>query len=109
VYTQLAIPVAVPVATTAPRLDPLVAIDQGFTPARLAYLHDLATRESQLDPETRALLLQNLQVIEAATAQIRAALDEYPDDPLLLDALDLVNRNELEILEQLAAPRANMI
>lgn len=109
VYTFVAHSPADQVAVAMPATDPLTSIEAGYSPARVAYLGDMATRESNLDPRTRELLLANLSLIEATGHQIRASLQRYPNDPLLLDALELVSSNEVEILEQLAAPRANMI
>ena len=109
VYTFMVPAPIAQIAAADPKLDALGSIDAGYTPARLTYLRDLAMRQLTVDPKTRALLIENLRVIEATGKQIRASLQRYPGDPLLLDALELVSSNELEILEQLADPRANMI
>ncbi len=87
----------------------LQAIESGYATAQLAYLRDLAARDSRLDGETRAVLQDNLRIIEAARSEIETALVEQPRDPLLLDALQSVRRTELEVLARLAGSRHTMI
>jgi hypothetical protein len=54
-----------------------------WTAADDALVQLLAERSGELDPETVALVRRNLEIIDAAIGEIRAALDENPENPEL--------------------------
>jgi len=69
-----------------------VAVEQHYE-AAIAGLQQLAeSRDASLDPETRAVLKENLAVLDRAISESRAALADEPANALaqesLLDALD---------------------
>jgi hypothetical protein len=54
-----------------------------WTAADDALVQLLAERSGELDPETITLVRRNLEIIDAAIGEIRAALDDDPENPEL--------------------------
>lgn len=77
------------------------AIEQPYQTARTSYLQALATQEQQLSAEEREVVRKNLEIINNAADEIRAALVKNPNDPLLMEALILTHNKELALLNQL--------
>jgi hypothetical protein len=58
-----------------------------FLRTRAALEQSFATDLEKLPPKTRARLLQDLEIIRSARADIRSALDSSPQDPMLNELL----------------------
>ena len=76
------------------------------SPRQPAYLlaHDqlerlLHERLQLLRPDTRAKIEANLQIIRNADEQIRRALQNDPDSPLLLELLESTQQQEIQLYE----------
>lgn len=60
------------------------------------------TRRESLDPKTIQIIEQNLQIIDRAIAESRAALAKDPKSPLLTNRLDNVLGSKVELLRTIA-------
>lgn len=60
------------------------------------------TRRESLDPKTVQIIEQNLQIIDRAIAESRAALAKDPKSPLLTNRLDNVLGSKVELLRTIA-------
>ena len=79
-------------AVSAPTEPEAIPVEQHYE-AAIAGLQQLAdSQNASLDPETRAVLKENLAVLDRAISESRAALADEPENALaqasLLDALD---------------------
>lgn len=80
--------------------------DAAYEQARAGLLDALAKRKEELSPETRAVLRDNMAVIDNAVYEINLALADDPENPGLRHMLAQTREKELTLLEQLvAAPR----
>ena len=73
--------------------------------ARLARAGDVMEEglgSSGLAPETRAVLVRNLVVIDSAIAECQRALDADPGSPVLAGLLRAAHRQRVEFLQQAA-------
>jgi hypothetical protein len=73
--------------------------------ARLARAGDVMEEglgSSSLAPETRAVLVRNLVVIDSAIAECQRALDADPGSPVLARLLRAAHRQRVEFLQQAA-------
>lgn len=85
--------------------DYISAIEQPYILARAAYLEEMVVEGSDLSPEIRAVLKENLDIIDTAISQIRSALKDNPNDGLLLDTLIQTREKEMELFRQLTTQR----
>jgi hypothetical protein len=60
------------------------------------------TRRESLDPKTVQIIEKNLQIIDSAIAESRAALAKDPKSPLLTNRLDNVLGSKVELLRTIA-------
>lgn len=60
----------------------------------------LEQRRDRLDPETLRAVEQNLAIIDQAIGEIRAALEENPDDPYLNRHLATTMKRKVDVLRQ---------
>lgn len=60
----------------------------------------LEERRERLDPETIRTVEQNLAILDQAIAEIRAALDQDPDDPYLNRHLATTMKRKVDVLRQ---------
>lgn len=60
----------------------------------------LEQRRDRLDPETLRAVEQNLAIIDQAISEIRAALEQNPDDPYLNRHLATTMKRKVDVLRQ---------
>ena len=63
-------------------------------------LEALEERRHELSPETQKILTENMRVIEEAMARIAEALDENPEDELLMKQLAGAYRQQIGLLQR---------
>ena len=63
-------------------------------------LEALEGRRHELSPETQKILTENMRVIEEAMARIAEALDENPEDELLMKQLAGAYRQQIGLLQR---------
>ena len=93
----------------APRLEqPMQALpsdfivaEAGFSAAREQLSADLEARLEALPPENRAVIERSLETIAAALEDLRGALAEEPQDPVLQHLLLNLHSQELAVLGQI--------
>lgn len=106
------------VVATAPRIAPALVSPSYVTPVARArkdvsaarvYDQEIAlldrlvhTRRESLDPKTVAIIEQNLEIIDKAITESRAALAKDPKSPLLSNQLDNVLGSKVELLRTVA-------
>lgn len=78
------------------------AAEKAYAAARRQLLMELEARPSGLSPETREVLEKNLSVIDDAVREIRAAMDEDPANPRLMQLLLATREKEVRLLDRLA-------
>jgi len=84
-------------------------IEQPYTLARAAYIDEIESEQLRLRPEMKQLLYSNLEVIDKAVSEIRAALELNPDNPLLLESLVQTREKEIKLLKQITAKQNTTI
>jgi hypothetical protein len=77
------------------------ALGSGYQAARAGLADDLERRLEALPPETRATVLENLEAIRQAVAEINAALGDDPSNVLLQHQLLAAYQDELAVLAHL--------
>jgi hypothetical protein len=77
------------------------ALGSGYQAARAGLVDDLERRLEALPPETRATVLENLETIRQAVAEINAALGDDPSSVLLQHQLLAAYQDELTVLAHL--------
>jgi hypothetical protein len=77
------------------------ALGSGYQAARAGLADDLELRLEALPPETRATVLENLETIRRAVAEINAALGDDPSNILLQHQLLAAYQDELAVLAHL--------
>jgi hypothetical protein len=90
--------------TAAPVVVAVAPVDRSEL-ARLARAGDVmedGLESSTLAPETRAILVRNLVVIDSAIAECQRALDADPGSPVLAGLLRAAHRQRVEFLQQAA-------
>lgn len=75
--------------------------ERSYQQAREGLMDALSERETQLHPETRAVLDENLEIIDGAMDQIMAAMERDPENPMLVRKLMATREKELSLLEQM--------
>jgi hypothetical protein len=88
---------SVPAYTTA-AFGPGQALGPGYDAARRDLLGTLSARIDRLPPDARRQLEKNLAEIRLASAEINAALQLSPGDPLLEELLINTYQDELAVL-----------
>jgi len=82
--------------------------DQQYQKTRAVLTAAIEDRESDLSPETLAVLEKNLAAIDTAVTEIRTAMAADPNEPLLLRLLVATQEKELNMLQRiLEAPRGS--
>lgn len=74
--------------------------DLGADRGRAEFVAHLAVSESGMAPETRALVVRNLQVIEQALGEIEAAMRRDPNDPNVRALLTRIHQQESALIDQ---------
>lgn len=78
------------------------AIEAQYAPSIESLRALLRERQDEMTPETREIVERNLDVIDAALAEIRRALMEDPSSPRLLEALSDGYERKLNLLREAA-------
>ena len=78
-------------------------MDLEYGRARVDLLRVVKERRELLKPETRAVVDQNLALIEKALANIRGALEKDPANRVLMDILRNTHRQEQDMLRRAAS------
>jgi hypothetical protein len=78
-------------------------MDRDYGRARVDLLRVVAERRDLLKPETRAVVDENLALIEKALTNIRGALEKDPANRTLMDLLGNTYRQEQDMLRRAAA------
>jgi len=73
--------------------------ERSYQDARSGLVEALAAREVELHPETRAVLDENLGIIDGAMKEIMAAIESDPENPVLVRKLMATREKELNLLE----------
>jgi anti-sigma factor RsiW len=82
--------------------------DQQYQKTRAVLTAAIEERESDLSPETLAVLEKNLAAIDTAVTEIRTAMASDPNEPLLLRLLVATQEKELNMLQRiLEAPQGS--
>jgi anti-sigma factor RsiW len=90
-------------ASLASRTQPAVIPADGVYGQQIALLQKIVgQRKSQLDPSTVAIIERNLQIIDAAIEQSRAALSRDPASRMLSQQLNHALDNKVELLRTAA-------
>lgn len=91
-----------PVATTPARLDPgsIGAAEQEYEQAATALMAALQERRETLSPETIASVEKNLEAIDQALAEVRAALERDPGNKELTRMLVSTHRKKVDTLRR---------
>jgi hypothetical protein len=84
-----------------PTFGPGYALGSAYHAARAGLADDLERRLEALPPETRAIVMENLETIRRATAEINAALGDDPSNVLLQHQLLAAYQDELTVLAHL--------
>lgn len=92
-HTQTAAPVS--------PFGPAHELGRDYQAARAGLVDDLDRRLATLDPQARAVVLENLETIRRAVAEINAALGEDPANVLLQNQLLATYQDELSVLANL--------
>jgi len=58
----------------------------------------LAAQRGEMDPDIYQIVVESLAEIDTAVARIEAAMDNRPDDPQLLEALEQMQRQRVALL-----------
>jgi hypothetical protein len=74
--------------------------EQDFSRSREALLAELAARSDRLDPEVARFVADNLEIMDRAARDIRAALDTDPTDPGLRRMMLASYRKRLDLLRR---------
>jgi hypothetical protein len=74
--------------------------DRALAGIRLELRRTIEERKDDLPPETRALVFENLRVIDQAIADIEAALDAAPADPDLARTYIAYRERQIDLLRQ---------
>ena len=104
-----ALPADVEDRAPAPSMSPSTArgaadsLDAEFSRSTREVLAALSRDGSSLDPETVAIIEENLQKIERAMGEIRAALERDPNNAALQRVLTAENRRRHQVLKHAAA------
>jgi hypothetical protein len=80
---------------------PAYELDGGYQAARAGLVDDLEQHLASLDPEARVAVLENLETIRRAMAEINAALGDDPASVLLQNQLLATYQDELAVLANL--------
>lgn len=80
---------------------PAYELGGDYQAARAGLVIDLERRLATLDPEARAAVLENLETIRRAVAEINAALGDDPANVLLQNQLLATYQDELSVLANL--------
>jgi hypothetical protein len=105
------VPVERPEAATPAAFGPGQSLDPSYDLIRQQLANTLAQRIERLSPEVRAKLEANLAELQRATAEINAALELSPGDPLLEELLINSYQDELAVLasvNQLTGPNGRI-
>lgn len=105
------VPVERPEAATPAAFGPGQRLDPSYDLIRQQLANTLAQRIERLSPEVRAKLEANLAELQRATAEINAALELSPGDPLLEELLINSYQDELAVLasvNQLTGPNGRI-
>jgi hypothetical protein len=90
--------VPVPMAST---FGPGHQLGSGYLAARAGLTEDLERSLAALSPETRAIVLENLETIRRSAAEINTALGKDPANVLLQQQLLAAYQDELSVLANL--------
>ena len=91
-------PAGVEPAYTTAAFGPGHTLDPAYDAVRRDLLRSLAARIDRLPPDARGQVEKNLAVIRQASAEINAALELSPGDPLLEELLINTYQDELAVL-----------
>lgn len=78
----------------------VLAAERSYVAAAAELETLLAGAGDQLAPETQALLQHNLQVVDRAVRESRAALDDEPDNVMLAELLRAAHEQKLTLLRR---------
>ena len=78
----------------------LLATEREYARATADLMAALESRKASLSPETRAVLDANLETIDEALAQVRAALRKDPDNGPLTHLLTSTHQKKLDALQR---------
>lgn len=73
--------------------------ERSYQNARTGLVEALAAREVEMHPDTRAVLDENLDIIDGAMKEIMAAIESDPENPVLVRKLMATREKELNLLE----------
>jgi hypothetical protein len=103
-------PAESPTSSVRPAISPpsvqsagLREIEAGYAPARGDLLRLIQERKGLLTPETRAVIDENLALVDQALRNIRGALEKDPSNKVLMDLLRNTYRQEQEMMRRAAA------
>lgn len=74
------------------------AADNAYFAQRAAFAENSVQSAANLSPETRAVILKNLRIIESSMQDIHTALDKDPNNPRLRALLFDLYQNEARLL-----------
>lgn len=94
-------PAVVPAMPMASTFGPGHDLGSGYLAARAGLTEDLERSLAALSPETRAIVLENLETIRRSAAEINAALGKDPANVLLQQQLLAAYQDELSVLANL--------
>ena len=77
-------------------------LEEAYGPSITELQDALALGRDQLEPETLAVIEENLGIIEAALARARAAIDADPSAPAVTRSLDSLYRAKIQLLRTVA-------
>lgn len=94
-----------PAMAHLPAVSPIARSAYGDTDRALADIRrelrrTIEERKGELPPETRALVFENLRVIESAISDIETALDAAPTDPDLARTYIAYRERQIDLLRQ---------
>ena len=80
----------------------LSEMDRGYGRAKNDFLQVIEERRDLIKPETRAIVDENLALLDQAVHHIKAALDQDPANQALMDLLRNTYRHQQELLKRAA-------
>jgi hypothetical protein len=81
----------------APALGAVEAMEADYRAARAAFMDAVAQKAGAIDPETLAVVQENLAVIDGAVGEIRVALATDPSNTVLMELLVAARERELAL------------
>jgi hypothetical protein len=86
-------------ALRLPGRDPAPGLAGTAVQGRAAFVAHLAAGGEGMTPETRAVVVRNLEIIERALNEIEAAVERDPNDPNLRALLTAIHQQESALID----------